>query len=650
MSSVIEAGGKKSPQREVRIRIAMCVGLIMLSVDSLNPIKVFCSILDINSWYFACVGIIIFAVILHANAKDLSYFCTKVFFQSIFSIFFSSIEVLGKENIPAHGPIIFTGNHMNQFVDGAVMLVTNPHRVGFLVAEKSMHKRIIGDFSRAIGSIPVSRPQDAATKGPGKIFFDQLKLKGQNTFFTKLSKGDKLRPGRSPETYHVKEVISDTEAILAEEKGDLSPLDEAECQGKWSSYDVLGFVDQGKMFHTVHDALSKGQCLGIFPEGGSHDNTDLLPLKVGVAAIGFGVLDKYDINVPIVPVGLNYFRGHRFRGRVVVEFGEPIHIDKELTQVFRDSKRTAYQTLLSKVEEGMRSVIVTASDYGELKLIHSFRRLYQRASSGITTMQKQDLARRFSVAYRLLKEKYKDGFPEDLIEIQEKLEKYQDSLDKWGLKDYQINDLENQISFSKMLYTFMHGLVVVSLAAIPSIFLNMPVGTIAHFYAHSQAKVDLKASRVKVAARDVLLSKKILFSIVGVPCLWITYFILMLIFLPFEKRTIIVMFLCCPFFSYLGVMAVEAGLVDLKDLRPAFLRLFPSFREHIKNLPLMRLSLQKDCRSIAKKYGPEFGSLYTDPTKSWEKNMKKRIEIDPESENVFHLGKEEDDIENDKDK
>ncbi len=34
------------------------------------------------------------------------------------------------------------------------------------------------------------------------------------------------------------------------------------------------------MFDTVQNELAKGKCLGIFPEGGSHDRTDLLPLKV----------------------------------------------------------------------------------------------------------------------------------------------------------------------------------------------------------------------------------------------------------------------------------------------------------------------------------------------------------------------------------
>ena len=51
-------------------------------------------------------------------------------------------------------------------------------------------------------------------------------------------------------------------------------------------------------------------------------------LQAGVAAIALGTQEKHDINVPIVPVGLTYFRGHRFRGRLVVEFGQPIYTSK----------------------------------------------------------------------------------------------------------------------------------------------------------------------------------------------------------------------------------------------------------------------------------------------------------------------------------
>eukprot|EP00595_Chromulina_sp_UTEXLB2642_P003249 CAMPEP_0196763192 /NCGR_PEP_ID=MMETSP1095-20130614/3622_1 /TAXON_ID=96789 ORGANISM="Chromulina nebulosa, Strain UTEXLB2642" /NCGR_SAMPLE_ID=MMETSP1095 /ASSEMBLY_ACC=CAM_ASM_000446 /LENGTH=332 /DNA_ID=CAMNT_0042115885 /DNA_START=280 /DNA_END=1275 /DNA_ORIENTATION=+ len=331
-----------------------------------------------------------------------------------------------------HGPIIFTGNHMNQFVDAVLILITCPHRVGFLIAEKSFNHPVVGGLAKAIGCYPVARPQDTAKKGTGQLTFEGLNVIGKGTnFLTVLKKGDKIRPGRSANAYRVVEVTSDTSALLGEDFGEPSPTEETYCnEGKYVEYDVFPYIFQGKMFEVVEAELGQGNNLGIFPEGGSHDNTDLLPLKAGVSAITFGVLEKFDINVPIVPVGLNYFRGHRFRGRAVVEFGEPIRVTKSLQDTYKISKRSAYRTLLSQVEDGMRSVLVTAPNYEELKLIHTVRRLYQRAGS-LSTYQKQDLSRRFATAYRVLREKYKDGLPDDLSELQKRIESYQDELDKW---------------------------------------------------------------------------------------------------------------------------------------------------------------------------------------------------------------------------
>lgn len=636
MNSVLKSE-VKSPLREVRVRVAACFTLIMLSSDTLNPVKLVCEIVGLPTYVATVIFSIAFMFIVSANAKELMYFSVKVFFHSIMSIFFSSMEVLGRENIPQHGPIIFTGNHMNQFVDGAVLVVTTPQKVSFLVAEKSYNKRIIGDFSKAVGAIPVSRPQDQARKGPGKIKFDGLKCIGEGTEFTKLKKGDKIRPGKSPEAYKFKTIISDTEGILAELVGETSPAMEAEAQGKWTTYDILGYVDQSQMFDAVQAALAKGTCLGIFPEGGSHDRTDLLPLKAGVAAIALGVSEKYGINVPIVPVGLNYFRGHRFRGRCVVEFGAPINITNEVMELYASSRQSAYQALLHEVEDGMRSVIVTAKDYSELKLIHTIRRLYQRSSLSTTTKEKQDLARRFAVAAKLMREKFNDNLPEDIQQLIVKVDEYQNLLDQWGLKDYQLqSDTFSAMSFTQMLYTFLHGASVILLASVPSIILNAPVGFAANYWAYREAKKDLEASRVKIQAKDVLLSKKIMFSIVAVPVLWVTYAVLLLLFTSLQVKTVIVLLLCCPIFSYMGVMAVEASMNDLKDLRPAFLRLLPSFRKIAPELPKKRAELVEEVRSLVKKYGPSLGAVYMDPSRDWEQAAKRSSNI-VNLENVSNL-------------
>ncbi len=57
------------------------------------------------------------------------------------------------------------------------------------------------------------------------------------------------------------------------------------------SFDKLApYTDQTKVYEAVFDRLRSGGCVGIFPEGGSHDRTELLPLKAGVAIMALGAL------------------------------------------------------------------------------------------------------------------------------------------------------------------------------------------------------------------------------------------------------------------------------------------------------------------------------------------------------------------------
>lgn len=211
-----------------------------------------CDIVGISTLWVAALALVYIGAVSYSNAKELLYFMVKVFFHSLLSIFFSSVEVLGRQNIPEHGPVIFTGNHMNQFVDAAVMLVTTPRQLGFLVAAVSFKKAIIGDFARAAGGIPVSRPQDMAKKGPGQVMISTdpatgvSKLLGcEGTTFTAWKKGDKFRVGRSPNAFRLKEVESDTEGIIADDLGEPPARDEV--QGTWMTYDVMSAVDQSKV-------------------------------------------------------------------------------------------------------------------------------------------------------------------------------------------------------------------------------------------------------------------------------------------------------------------------------------------------------------------------------------------------------------------
>lgn len=75
------------------------------------------------------------------------------------------------------------------------------------------------------------------------------------------------------------------------------------------------------------------------------------------------------LKVKIVPVGLSYFHAHRFRSRAVVEFGPPLDIPEELTEMFAlggKSKREACAKLLDLTYDALKTVTVRAPDYETL--------------------------------------------------------------------------------------------------------------------------------------------------------------------------------------------------------------------------------------------------------------------------------------------
>lgn len=56
--------------------------------------------------------------------------------------------------------------------------------------------------------------------------------------------------------------------------------------------------------------------------------------------------------------------------------------------------------IINRIEDSLRSVLVSAPDYKTLKIIHTARRLYR--NKYISTSEKQDLSRRFAEGYKQL--------------------------------------------------------------------------------------------------------------------------------------------------------------------------------------------------------------------------------------------------------
>jgi glycerol-3-phosphate O-acyltransferase/dihydroxyacetone phosphate acyltransferase len=419
----------------------------------------------------------------------------------------------------------------------------------------------------------------------------------------------------------VQQIISDTELKV-------EIVDESiQLPSEQSNFVIFKRVDQGEVYSAVLNRLGENGCIGIFPEGGSHDRSDLLPLKVGVALIAYSALERDGINIPIVPVGLNYFNAHRFRGRAIVEFGAPLFIDPNTLDSFKQGgkvKREVCNDLLERIQDSMRSVIVTAPDYETLQFIHTCRRLFQQAE--MSASEKQDLARRFSEGYRRLLAQSKGNPPKEWVDMYDGIMKYQKELEDLGIRDYQVPELKHEkydlegdtvLRTMRIPFRILVLLFVMGLALVPGVLLNYPVGLIARLHAERRRKTALAESTVKIRGQDVILSEKVVICIALVPTLWCIYAILLYIFSDMDGPTLALSIFSMPLSSYMGIMMTQAGMIQLKDLRPYIVRIFPSSRRRLLALPSLRQELQQALRVFVKEISPMLGEVYYEKDLDW---------------------------------
>ncbi|CAE8742764.1 unnamed protein product [Polarella glacialis] len=595
----------------------------MLSVECLNPIKILCSYTRDTLWveepHVAMLAALLLAALAVHQRGHLLYYGARIFFRcNLNNIFFSSVEVVGMENLPKEGPVILTGNHNNQFVD-ALILLTNCHReISFMIAKKSWDRPLVGFLARAFHCIPVARPQDSSFRGDGSLVLavgSQTARGVDSHFSTQLQAGSMLELKGRELPLKVKQVLSDTELML-------ETAVSAGTTALGESYKIMPKVDQSEMYSTVYRGLKMGKCLGIFPEGGSHDRTDLLPLKAGVAVIALEAFSKHHLNVPIVPVGLNYFGGHRFGGRVVVEFGAPIRIPEDMHAQHEVDRRGATDALLKHVATGMRSVIVPTPNYHTLQQIYMVRRLWTREGMKLSPQQTMDLNRRFAVGtHRILKlvNRQESSAPpvtdepmtpttRQLIdsqpllnaeelgafqEMQADLEEYMHTLKRLGVRDHHVPQI-GWWTFGDLIGRSMYLLVTMALGAIPHVMFNLPIMIVVSRLAATEQRKSLQSSTVKLAARDVVMSYKVIYALIFVPLLFLFYSLLLWRLTSWSNTSRVLVLLILPFFAFLGMKASEQGVRAYADMVPLLRRLLlPAVRREQDALPSRRAELQR---------------------------------------------------------
>jgi glycerol-3-phosphate O-acyltransferase/dihydroxyacetone phosphate acyltransferase len=344
------------------------------------------------------------------------------------------------------------------------------------------------------------------------------------------------------------------------------------------AYKVLPHVDQEDTYGAVFDALNKGGSIGIFPEGGSHDRTDFLPLKAGFSIMALGAMAANpDLDVKLVPVGLSYFHAHKFRSRAVVEFGSPISVTPDLVEMYKaggPKKRDACGKLLEQVHDALRSVTLRAPDWETLQVsfdtvleltrqvIQAARRLYRAPGQHLTIGQTVQLSKYFMEGYL----KYQDE--PRVIDLRQRVLRYNRQLRDLGIADHQVERASNLSIHSFFLFFYRLALLLWwTMLALPGTILHAPIFILAKVISHKKAKEALAASSVKIQGRDVLATWKVLVSLAVTPLVYVAYTIAVTItayhydLAPTWRHWMpVVVFCALPALGYAALKFGEAGM------------------------------------------------------------------------------------------
>jgi 1-acyl-sn-glycerol-3-phosphate acyltransferase len=355
-------------------------------------------------------------------------------------------------------------------------------------------------------------------------------------------------------------------------------LDASGAVPVYSRNDSDGEVDNEKAFAKLYDVIESGNCMGIFPEGISHVESQLSKLKTGAARVALAVAARGKVQIKIVPCGLNYIHRHRFRSQVLIEFGEPIVIDDQWIQSYKQDERQSVRKLTDHLRAALASVTLNAPDWRTLRIIQTVRRLYKPAKTTLSPGAYIELNRRFVEGY------LQDIQEPELQALSLEVEDYQARLDLLGLKDHQLRQpVTLAHTFRKLLLRSLTMLALLPLA-IPGALLHLPVGWIA-------ATVGERFSY----EQDDIATLKVFATILLLPLLYLVIAVLVGINAGPWWALLAIITLSFSFLASVRLLEAEAGLLlsmlsvlrltrlgsDLDELRATRADLVTKIRERV---------------------------------------------------------------------
>jgi 1-acyl-sn-glycerol-3-phosphate acyltransferase len=123
------------------------------------------------------------------------------------------------------------------------------------------------------------------------------------------------------------------------------------------------------------EALAAGHCVGIFPEGKSHDLPRIEQIKAGTARIALKAV-QLGAKVQLVAVGMNFERKESFRTALWIQAGEPLDLAEFIAA--HPHEKQAQRALTAEIESRLKQVALHLDDPHLLPLLDQLEHLVPR--------------------------------------------------------------------------------------------------------------------------------------------------------------------------------------------------------------------------------------------------------------------------------
>lgn len=266
-------------------------------------------------------------------------------------------------------------------------------------------------------------------------------------------------------------------------------------------------------FARAHELLRRGGTIAVCPEGKSHSEPSLQPLKTGAARIALGAAAAgAPLGLRVVPAGLYYTAKTTFRSGALLFFGEPIDVPAVAPDESGEPPRAAVRELSDRIAEALRALTLNADRHEALAVVARAERIFSSGDeddeAGRSLARELRRRRRFVEGYAF----HRERSPERLEVLERRISQYEEGLRQAGIEDPRQLSTEWVARHARPLRLLWRA-TLFALLAPPAL-----AGAVAHYPAYTLA--GALATRLSGEYDDVLSTFKIMAAMLLFPLTW----------------------------------------------------------------------------------------------------------------------------------